>query len=489
MGEMFEAIQETSYLSAPSARQYRAIMRKMFVCHESMRYRLYREEILELLHQDPEYADVTDEQLRLDLDQLVAWGNLNAVQDPGAVRTIAEYNNRKFRYFMSDRAIEIERMTVRLENLYLESGNLSSNYFVRIENALSQIPSLKEASDVDVNQWWHELQDDFGRLNQNYKNYLREFYSADTITLLKSVEFLLHKDKFTVYLREFISQMQLHARKIQRMLRQYRDDLEGWLLEKTVDSELAIPHLNEKQVTREMLEQGIRSGYMSFLAWFIGENGRKAEYETILEITNDIIRTIIEKASLIADTSSYGISRKDDYRHYMKMFAECETLEDAHCLSAHVFGVSTLQHFHLLHMDESDALRMSMYEKEHDEIELTSSSRTFREKRSKTGYVDRTFEKQIQRQEYLRQVEEQTAYLMRFVKDHRLKISEIDEVIPSFARTVLLRWIGNANMTESRSGMTEFGNAYHLEKEEGTCVLHCEDGDLTMPMYVFTFES
>ena len=140
MSEMFEAIQETSYLSAPSARQYRAIMRKMFVCHESMRYRLYREEILELLHQDPEYADVTDEQLRLDLDQLVAWGNLNAVQDPGAVRTIAEYNNRKFRYFMSDRAIEIERMTVRLENLYLESGNLSSNYFVRIENALSQIP-------------------------------------------------------------------------------------------------------------------------------------------------------------------------------------------------------------------------------------------------------------------------------------------------------------------------------------------------------------
>ena len=73
--------------------------------------------------------------------------------------------------------------------------------------------------------------------------------------------------------------------------------------------------------------------------------------------------------------------------------------------------------------------------------------------------------------------------------ERQLKISEIHEVIPSFAREVLLRWIANANMVESRSGMTEFGNTYHLGKEEGTCVLHCEDGDLTMPCYVLTFAS
>lgn len=489
MSGKYDAIQETSYLSAPSARTYRAIMRNMFLSHERMRYRLYREEILELLHQDEEYVDITDEQLKLDLDQLVTWGNLNAVQDPGAVRTIAEYKNRKFRYFMTDRAIEIERMTLRLENLYLESGNLSSNYFVRIENSLSQISALKQAPYGDVNQWWHELQDDFGRLNQNYKNYLREFYSADTVTLMKSVDFLLHKDQFMVYLREFISQMQLHARKIQRMLKQYGSDFESWLLDRIIDSELAIPHLNEKQVTREMLNQGIHAGYDSLVSWFVAENGRKPEYETILEITNDIIRSIIENASMIANMSSYGISRKDDYRHYMKMFAKCETLDDAHCLSAHVFGVSTMQHFHLLQMDESDSFRTSMFEKEHDEIELTSSSRTYREKRSKAGYADRSFEKQMQRQAYLKQVEQQTSDLMRFVKDHQLKISEIHEVIPSFAREVLLRWIANANMVESRSGMTEFGNAYHLGKEEGTCVLHCEDGDLTMPCYVLTFAS
>ena len=73
MSGKYDAIQETSYLSAPSARTYRAIMRNMFLSHERMRYRLYREEILELLHRDEEYVDITDEQLKLDLDQLVTW--------------------------------------------------------------------------------------------------------------------------------------------------------------------------------------------------------------------------------------------------------------------------------------------------------------------------------------------------------------------------------------------------------------------------------
>lgn len=36
---------------------------------------------------------------------------------------------------MSEYAVEIERLTVRLENLFLESGNLSTNFFVRWKKA------------------------------------------------------------------------------------------------------------------------------------------------------------------------------------------------------------------------------------------------------------------------------------------------------------------------------------------------------------------
>ncbi len=29
-----------------------------------------------------------------------------------------------------------------------------------------------------VNEWWQTLQEDFKRLNQNYQDYLRDFYSG-----------------------------------------------------------------------------------------------------------------------------------------------------------------------------------------------------------------------------------------------------------------------------------------------------------------------
>ena len=39
-----------------------------------------------------------------------------------------------------------------------------------------------------------------------------------------------------------------------------------------------------------------------------------------------------------------GISRKQDYRKYMQLFAGCENIDDSHCLSAHVFGVMNVAH-------------------------------------------------------------------------------------------------------------------------------------------------
>ncbi len=51
--------------------------------------------------------------------------------------------NKQYRYTMSEYAVEIERMTVKLENLFMDSGNLSMNYFVRTENALNEMEQTK----------------------------------------------------------------------------------------------------------------------------------------------------------------------------------------------------------------------------------------------------------------------------------------------------------------------------------------------------------
>lgn len=102
-------------------------------------FQLYKEDVLELLRKYPEFSDYSMEQLKTDLEALVGWKNLTPIQDPKRVYTIAEYKNKQYRYTMSEYAVEIERMTVKLENLFMDSGNLSMNYFVRIENALNEM--------------------------------------------------------------------------------------------------------------------------------------------------------------------------------------------------------------------------------------------------------------------------------------------------------------------------------------------------------------
>ena len=43
-------------------------------------------------------------------------------------------------------------------------------------------------------------------------------------------------------------------------------------------------------------------------------------------------------------------------------------------------------------------------------------------------------------------------------------------------------------MNSQKQGQTEFGQEYRLIQKEGTCVLKCEDGDLTMPTYIVEFK-
>ncbi|MDY5665456.1 MAG: DUF2397 domain-containing protein, partial [Blautia sp.] len=172
MMEHFDPIHETSYLSVPNAHIYRKIMRCFYREYEKMHFQLYKEDIFQLIKQDEAFGDYSMEQLEQDLDALVKWKNLTPIQDPGRVYTIADYKNKQYRYTMSEYAVEIERLTVRLENIFLESGNLSTNFFVRLEKSLEDAQMMEHAGLKEVNEWWSLLQEDFKRLNQNYQDYL-----------------------------------------------------------------------------------------------------------------------------------------------------------------------------------------------------------------------------------------------------------------------------------------------------------------------------
>lgn len=487
--QQLEAINETSYLSVPNAGNYRRIMRYFFREYEKMHFQLYKEDVYELLKEDSNFPEYTMTQLEQDLDALVKWKNLTPIQDPGKVYTIADYKNKQYRYTMSEYAVEIERLTVRLENMFMESGNLSTNFFVRLEKSLEETEAMRDGSLREVNEWWNLLQEDFKRLNQNYQDYLRDFYSGKTEHLMKSVEFVLHKDKFINYLTDFVQELQHHSKKIEQILLRRLPMIEEVLLERVVQSEQDIPHafLELRGNTEPNIRENVMGKWESLKRWFLDTPGRECESRKVLKITNDVIRSIIQNAALIVQLQNWGISRKDDYRKFLEMFLKCEKLEDAHRLSAHVFGIQQIQHFKANCPREEEGINTSIYEEEPAAFGIKPHTRAYRERKDKRGFADKSLEKRMQREAYLQEIKRQKETVMRYVKDNKITFSEIEKPVSETTKTMFLQWIAQANMNAQKSGQTEYGQPYRLLQGEGTCVLRCEDGDLTMPDYVLVF--
>ncbi len=236
-----QAIDETKYLTADNCQRYRRIMRCFFRETEKLHFQLYKDDIFALVTKYSDFATYTMEQLQQDLTALVQWKNLNAIQDPKRVYTIADYKNKQFRYSMSEYAVEVERMTVKLENLFMESGTLAANLSVRLYELLENAETMDTRNLRNINEWWRTLQADFKRLNQNYQDYLREFYSGHQEKVLKSVEFMIRKDLFITYLQDFVRDLQLNSAKIETTLRRISTKMETQLLDLIVKSELEIP--------------------------------------------------------------------------------------------------------------------------------------------------------------------------------------------------------------------------------------------------------
>ena len=306
--EYLEPINETSYLSVPNAQVYRKIMRCFYREYEKMNFQLYKEDVFKVLKEDELFEDYSMDQLVLDLNALVKWKNLTPIQDPGRVYTIADYKNKQYQYTMSEYAVEIERLTVRLENLFLESGNLSTNFFVRLEKSLEETENMRNASLKEVNEWWRLLQEDFKRLNQNYQDYLRDFYSGKSEQLMKSVEFIVHKDKFIKYLNEFVQELQRHSRRIEQILRKNLPLMENEILEKVIESELDIPHalLEIHGNAEPSIRENVQGKWNSLKNWFIDSSKRECECKKVLKITNDVIRSIIQNAALLVTDPELG---------------------------------------------------------------------------------------------------------------------------------------------------------------------------------------
>lgn len=478
---------EAKYLNVDNTDRYRPIIRLFFLKYEKLKYWLYQEDVYEELREDPYFYDYTLEQCQQDLAALANWGNLVTIQDTRKVSTIEEFKNKKFRYQLSEATVEIERMVIRVENLFIESSSLEPTLLERIRLSLGRIPEIMEKDRESIYTWWNDLNNDFIRLNQNYQDYMRELNSIKAEEMMKTKEFLVFKDRLIEYLRNFVRGLQTNVSPIEQYLKKLDQKEADCLLEQVVQYELSIPRI-DVEVQESLIADKIRGRWDSLKEWFSGAEGKESEASKVFDTTNEIIRKITRYAARISEMSNSGSNRREEYRKVAVMFSKCRDIYEAHRLAANVFGIERPLHLKGLPGRQTESINSGVFEEEPYRVTVTPRVRTYKEKAKRSGIIDRSEEKEAMRIAAIRRLEEERKLLQSYIKNDRLEFASLPEIEPH-VRDVFLAWLSKALENKNRCGKTEDGQMYHIEQADAgeTCILRSPDGCLQMPAYTIVF--
>lgn len=484
--QSLKPLQETKYLSADNAWRYRAIMRIFYLYDQKFRHWLNKEDVYETLAGDDRFAGYTMDMCKQDLDALRDWGNLSAVQDTARAATYEQFVNKQFRYQMTEYAIEIERMTIRLENLFIEGGSLEPTLLERIKESLEKIEAMAGADQKTLGGWWSQLTGDFQRLNQNYQDYIRDWHSIKMDELMKTKHFLVYKEKLTEYLRYFIKELQAHGAVIERLLNGMSEEKLAALFSRIADYEMDIPRVDMEKIRREDIQANIAGKYESLKHFFCGA---QSEVEMILSMTSEIIRRLTRYAASILELTTQYSSRREEYRKVMALFRKTKSLEEAHLLSAQVFGIDSWKHFCGSQERETENIQSSIYDESPTQVLLVPRVRTYRERLEKTAIPDNRAAKAATLEQVLREKDEERRILSSYLENGRIEFGALDKV-PSKVRRTLMRWLMKGLREKGGHATTEYGHRYRVGNpgETTRCLLRCEDGDMEMPAYILEFE-
>lgn len=487
---MYKRVKEATYLTAEKAWSYRRILRYFYIQHERMREFLFPEEIYDHLMQFDEYKDYTLEMLHIDLDALVRWGNLIARQELSKSKTIEEFKKKRFRYQCTPYTVEFERMLTELEGIgETFGGSLEQTQFERLYATLLKIEQItskeKMEKDEECAQIWEDVLTYFRQITQNTSDYIAYINSEEVEEQMQTEAFLVYKEQFTTYLRDFIIGLQATALQIQDVLmRVSKKEMEDFF-EQIIRHEKQVFRLEHEEKKEVNPYEEYEQKWLNVKAWFLGNEYRESEYEMLQQRTNESIRRITRVLQRMGERHQHFKSRKKDYLHLAKWFGEMESLEEAHQLSSVAFGVFHTRHFHIDHIPTDD-IYTDIWDEQPMEHETKPIVRDYREKTKANAIKSNQAKKEEIKRQYLEQRMQEKKLIEQYVKNNEIRVDELP-MIEEPVRKIFLTWIGKAMAREDRMVKTQFDATVRVVMSEERVVLQAADGKLEMPKVTFQF--
>ncbi|HLS60116.1 MAG TPA: TIGR02677 family protein [Virgibacillus sp.] len=489
--QSFKRVTEASYLTAGNVWSYRAILRYFYIQHERMREFIFPEEIYAYLIELQGFKDYTEDELHQDLDQLVRWNNLVARQEMGRSRTIEEFKKKRFRYQCTPYTVEFERMLFAMEKGgETFGGSLERKEFDRLYQSLLEVDHALKKNTIPTPEecagLWNDLFTHFRSTTQNTSDYIAHINSEEAEERMQTEAFLVFKDQFTTYLRDFIIGLQQTALKIQELIQSIDITMLQPLISQVIIHQQSIPRFEDVGLDEEEIREDQEEKWHSLSTWFLGNEHSESELVMLEMRTNEQIRRITRVVQRLGERHHYFRSRKKDYLHLAKWFESLPDIREAHQLSAIVFGV-----FHTRHLfsDQipSDDIYTSIWDEQPIEHETKPRIRHYRETTRPGAIISQQQRKEATRKAHLlnKQMEQET--LEKYLKGNEIRLDQLP-VVESHVRKMLLSWLGKAMVRKDRTFKTEHGRLVKviLSKDERV-ILRALDGDMEMPAVTFQF--
>ncbi len=482
-------ISELKYINADNVTRYRAIMRYLFLQYQKLNYWLRPEQIYEEIMLWNLFTNYSLEQCQIDLEQLVSWKNLTSRHDGGRAVTIEEYLRKKFQYLITPYSIEIERFLDSLDGINGYGGSLEPTRLDKIEDILYDI---KEKDGIynpkESLEMWITLYEAFQKLHETSVDYIASLQANMTEELLVTTSFILYKDSITGYLQDFVQALQRKSYKIESYLKQITDNVRDNFINNVVNDEWLIPKL-DYPLSKEEYRQELIEKWEGLCKWFCGEADSLSELVLLERASKDAILKIVRGTLRIQERKRSTISRRKELDYLGQWFYGIDNLDEAHKLSAYVFGLFPTRHLQGADSRSSDSQEISMWKEIPISRTIRARNRKKNEKHDTEEVVDYGVHKEKVRKTLMLQRNKELQFLVKMIEKKDIYISEMG-VVTSIERQQILDWVSRCRASTTWTIQTSEGIEIQIFYHEDTkyTTLYCEDGELELIDYKFTFK-
>jgi len=337
----------------------------------------------------------------------VDWKNLTPRQETGRVLTIDDFKRKKFRYQCTPYTIEIERMVKKLHEIGESfGGSLEATLFDRLLQALRYFDLAADRDNAaELNQAWDDVYTYFKKIVQSASDYIAYLKSEKVEERMMTETFLIYKDAFASYLREFMLGMQHASYNIEALLKSMTGARFAVTAGKIADYQMNIPRLDDRGDHGQLVER-YHDQWQSLNEWFLGGIGRQSELSSLENETTDTIRRITRFAQRLGERQQNARSRYRDYLHLAGWFQSITESKKAHELSAVLFGLAHTRHIYA-QIPESEDMYREVWDDAPTVFIVKPRVNTYREKTKPGAVISRTQEKQAMRELYIQEKKQQ----------------------------------------------------------------------------------